>query len=87
MTVTCSRAFLRDFGRLSAAMRKTTDKSVELLAQNLRYPSLRVKKMEPKKLNIWKARVSRGYRMTFLKKKNEIILLGVGPHNRGLGKK
>lgn len=87
MTVIRSSAFLRDFGRLSATMRRTTDKSVKLLAQNLRHPSLRVKKMEPKKLNIWEARVSKGYRMTFLEEKNEIILLGVGPHNRGLGKK
>ena len=87
MTVTRSRAFLRDFRRLSATMRKTTDKSVELLAQNLKYSSLRVKKMEPKNLNIWEARVSRGYRMTFLKEEGKITLLGVGPHNRGLGKK
>ncbi|MBM4402351.1 MAG: hypothetical protein FJ044_03850 [Candidatus Cloacimonetes bacterium] len=87
MKITRSFAFLRDYARLSTTMQKRTDKTARIMREDMHHPSLRAKKMEPKKLNIWGARVTKGYRMTFLMTKHEIILLGVGPHNRGLGKK
>lgn len=57
----------------------------KLPAQNISYPSLRVKKI--KGIDRFEARVDRSYRFTFEKTKDILILRTVGPHDEGLGKK
>ncbi len=50
------------------------------LVENPRHPSLRVKKIKGTK-DIWEARVSLDYRMTFQIFKNYFILRNVGHHD------
>lgn len=59
-----SARFDRDFDRLSADVKKQVDKQLELLVQDLRYPSLRAKKYDESR-DIWQARVTRGWRFYF----------------------
>ena len=53
------------------------------LAADLRYPSLQVKKIKGTK-NIWEARVTISYRLTFQIVKDFLILRNVGPHDSTL---
>ncbi len=65
MKLTRTESFVRDFRGLPADLQVRVDKALRCLATNQRHPSLRVKKMEPKEIGIFEARVSQGYRMTF----------------------
>jgi len=50
------------------------------LFKNLRYPSIRAKKIAGTK-NIWEGRVDKFHRFTFEIKNDEIILRSIGPHD------
>ena len=62
-------------GRLKEALR--------MLAVNMRHPSLRVKKIRGTK-DIWEARVSPEYRLTFQIIQDYLILRNVGHHGPAL---
>ena len=85
MNITRSDSFENQYAKLPAHVRKKIDKQLFFLHQNSAYPSLRVKKM--KGIDRFEARVDRSYRFTFTKTKDNLILLSVGPHDEGLGKK
>jgi mRNA-degrading endonuclease YafQ of YafQ-DinJ toxin-antitoxin module len=58
-------------------------KALRNLATDLRYPALRVKKMQGVEY-IWEARVSRSLRMTFQIEGNTIVLRNIGRHDETL---
>jgi len=72
--------FKKDFQRLSIEIQKQTDKQLRFLVQNPHHPSLRVKKMEHSQ-NLWEARISKGYRLTFQIQGETLFLRRVGNHN------
>ena len=66
-------------------MKRSAEKALRLFAGNPRHRSLRTKKMggqrDPEGRDIWEARVSRGYRFTFVFDGDTVILYRVGPHD------
>lgn len=75
-----TKRFDREFARLSKELQKLCAKALVLLADNPHHPSLRVKKMQGHP-DIWEARLSEGYRVTFNMDGDVCILRRVGPHD------
>jgi len=76
--------FVEDYERLPERLQRRADRALGFLLQNLRYPSLRAKKMEGQRdlqgHDIWEARVTQAYRFTFAIDGDTYILYRVGPH-------
>jgi len=64
---------------------KKLHKQLLILMKNMYHPSLRVKRMEGQ--DAWEARIDFKYRFTFSKTPDQILILTLGPHDEGLGKK
>ena len=60
-------------------------KQLKLLVENYRHPSLRTKKMGG--TDLFEARLDLQYRFRFEVTEDSIILVTIGPHDTGLGKK
>lgn len=71
--------------KLSPTIQKKVEKTIVLLASDLKYPSLRVKKMQG--IDAYEARVDIHYRLTFDIADDTLELYTVGMHDKGLGKK
>lgn len=71
--------FVKDYAALPDDLKARTEKTLSLLLENPRYPSLRAKKMEGRE-EIWEIRVSDNYRLTFQIIENTYILRRVGTH-------
>ena len=80
-----TKLFTKLYQRLPKHIQRKVDKQLLFLVQNLFHPSLETKKMGG--LNRWEARIDKGYRFTFEKIDETIILKTVGSHDPGLGKK
>jgi len=80
LRVALTESFRRSYKKLPGEIQEKADRQIETLAENLRHPSLRVKKIKGTQ-EIWEARVDRGYRMTFAVNDGVIILRQVGPHD------
>ena len=78
--------FKRNYKKLPASLRKQAEKQLGLLITDFRHPSLRSRKMVGYK-DVFEARVSRGYRMRYVIVGEKTIMLTIGPHDVGLGKK
>lgn len=85
MEVFLTEQFEQAYQKLSDAERRSVRKALSLLGENLRHPSLRVKKMEGRR-NIWEARPSRRLRMTFEVAEGTIVMRNVGEHDKVLQK-
>jgi len=85
MEVFLTEQFEQAYQKLSDAERRSVRKALSLLGENLRYPSLRVNKMEGRR-NIWEARPSRRMRMTFEVAEGTIVMRNVGEHDKVLQK-
>lgn len=79
MRIRWTRHFTEDFRRLSQDVRIHAEKTIRLLKENPRHPSLRAKKMEGTR-GIFEARVSRSHRMTFHLEEDTIVLRRIGTH-------
>lgn len=75
-----TESFVRDFRALPKEIQAQTERAILRLAQNLSYPSLRVKKMQGVK-DIWEASITMSYRLTFHRAGDTIILRRVGTHD------
>jgi hypothetical protein len=75
--------FTKRYVRLPKSIQKQVDKQIRNIFTDFYHPALNTKKMSS---GWWEFRVSRGYRMTGFKLKNELTLNTVGPHDEGLGK-
>jgi mRNA-degrading endonuclease RelE of RelBE toxin-antitoxin system len=77
MRITRTARFKKAWRELTEEERDLARKALRNLAADLRYPALRVKKMQGVEY-IWEARVSRSIRMTFQMASDTIILRNIG---------
>jgi mRNA-degrading endonuclease RelE of RelBE toxin-antitoxin system len=80
MEIQLTKSFEDDYRELPKILQKAVDKKLLLLLENFKYPSLRAKKMDGYK-NIWEARISQGYRLTFSISDTVYIIRRVGAHD------
>ena len=66
MRIIRTNAFKKDFKELPKAIQEKYEKKIKVFMDNIKHPSLRVKKMEGHK-NRWKASIDMFYRFTFEK--------------------
>ena len=71
--------------KLPLNITKKFHKQLSLLFNDPRHPSLHIKKKQGG--NRWEARINYHYRFTFVIEEKTIIVLSIGPHDEGLGKK
>ncbi|OGO06847.1 MAG: hypothetical protein A2Y92_00015 [Chloroflexi bacterium RBG_13_57_8] len=77
--------FKKAWEELSQNERKLARKALQNLIKNIRYPALRVKKIQGTN-RIWEARISRSIRMTFQIQGDTVILRNIGRHDETLNK-
>jgi mRNA-degrading endonuclease RelE of RelBE toxin-antitoxin system len=75
--------FRRAYVGLADREAELVAKALRLLAEDLRHPSLRVKKMQGTD-RIWEARASRSLRVTFEIQEDRVLLRNVGAHDATL---
>ena len=83
MKITRTARFKSAWQELTEEEKELGRKALRNLAADLRYPALRVKKMQGVE-NIREARVSRSLRMTFQLEGDRIILRNIGRHDETL---
>lgn len=83
MKITRTARFKRAWQELTEEEKELGRKALRNLATDLRYPALRVKKMQGVE-HIWEARMSRSLRMTFELEGDTIILRNIGRHDETL---
>ncbi|MBU4016876.1 hypothetical protein KJ980_02965 [Patescibacteria group bacterium] len=71
--------------KISPLIVKKLHKQIGFLLQDFNYPSLHTKKMIG--IERFEARIDYHYRFTFRIEKNTILILSIGMHDEGLGKK
>jgi mRNA-degrading endonuclease RelE of RelBE toxin-antitoxin system len=74
-----SKPFIKQYFKLSTAIRKKVDRQILHLAQNIRHPALSARKMVGVD-EVWEARVDIHYRLTFNIQGDVIVLRHVGTH-------
>jgi mRNA interferase RelE/StbE len=80
-----TEGFKKAWNQLTDEQRTLARKAIENLIADMKYPSLRVKKIKGTK-NIWEARASRSLRMTFQIEGDTIVLRNIGQHDETLGR-
>ena len=83
MRIARTERFKNAWQELGETEKKLVAKALQNLVDNIRYPALRVKKIQGVK-NIWEARASRLIRMTFQVQGDVIILRNIGKHDETL---
>ena len=85
MPLRVTRRFKRSYRFLSQEDQKRVQKALRQMADDLRYPSLRVKHIQGTS-KIWEARASRSLQITFEVEGENLILRNVGSHDAPLRK-
>ncbi len=80
MILEFTNAFKADYDHLPNPIQKQTQKALKLLAANPRHPSLQVKRIQGTH-DVWEARVTLAYRLTFNWKGNIITVRRIGTHD------
>ena len=83
MKITRTARFKKAWRELNEEEKDLARKALRNLTADLRYPALRVKKMQGVE-HIWEARVSRSLRMTFQVEGGRIVLRNIGRHDETL---
>ena len=83
MKITRAARFKKAWKELSEEEKNVARKALRNRATDIRYPALRVKKIQGVK-HIWEARVSRSLRMTFEIEGDKIMLRNIGRHDETL---
>lgn len=78
MEIIYTEPFKRDYGNLPLRIQRALEKALRFLMQDIRYPSLRVKKLPS--TSIWYARITKAYRCTFYCSGNSITLRRAGTY-------
>jgi len=73
-------SFRTDYRRLPREIQERVDQALLKLEADPPHPSLRVKKIRGTR-DIWEARVTLAYRLTFQQEENILVLRRVGTHN------
>ena len=79
MTFQTDNRFDRDYARLPDQLKERVKKQLALLMANPHHPSLQAHKMEGRD-DIWEARITREYRLTFTLEGDTCHLRRVGTH-------
>jgi mRNA interferase RelE/StbE len=74
-----TRRAARALDNLPPRLQDTIRKQLELLANNIRHPTLRAKKYEGEE-NLWQGRVSRNYRFFFTIEDDTYRIITIVPH-------
>lgn len=77
--------FKKAWKELDEDEKELARKAITNLANDMRYPALRVKKIQGAK-GIWEARASRSLRITFQVVGDLVILRNIGHHDETLGR-
>ncbi len=85
MRIVYTNLFKKDFKKLPKKKRELFKKKVALFIDDVRHPSLRVKKMSGHE-NRWEASIDMFYRFTFEIHKDHYFLRRIGPHDGVLRK-
>lgn len=80
MRIQTTPRFDREYARLPRQIQKRADKQLGLLISNPRHPSLQTEKAEGYS-DIWKGRVTQGYRFTFIIIGDAYVLRRIGTHD------
>jgi mRNA interferase RelE/StbE len=80
MKLLFTRSFRKEYAVLPTQIQTQAEKKLQLLLQDSRHPSLRVKKMEGFP-DIWEGSITKHYRFTFQMEKDVYILRGIGTHD------
>lgn len=80
MRLVTTQPFERSYKKLPQSIQKKTDKILKFFASDLRYPSIRAKKIQGAG-DIWEGRIDRFHRFTFGINGDEITLRSIGPHD------
>lgn len=80
MKLYLTKSFEKDYKKLSVQIQKQLDKQLILLLENIKYPSLRIKKIEGYQ-KIWEGRINQGCRFTFQIEDDTYIIRRAGPHS------
>lgn len=83
MILVRTERFKKAYHRLPLEIQQRAKEKLLLLESNSRHPSLQVKKIQGIS-NVYEARISLNYRMTFQISGNEMILRNIGPHDSTL---
>ncbi len=83
MKIARTARFKRAYQKLNQRQRRAVEKTLSFLVNNIRHPSLRVKKIEGT-MGIWEARASKSIRLSFEFRDNTLILRNVGDHDEVL---
>jgi mRNA interferase RelE/StbE len=83
MRLLLTNRFRRAYRSLSEKDRIQVQKALRLMTEDLRYPGLRVKRIQGT-AKIWEARASRSLRITFEMQGEDLILRNVGRHDETL---
>jgi len=83
MRIARTEGFKKAWRQLTEEQKASGQKTIEILVTNMRYPSLKVKRIKGTEY-IWEARVSRSLRMTFQIEGDTIILRNIGQHDKTL---
>ena len=85
MRLAFTNRFKRAYAELSIEAEALADKALRLLVENLRHPSLRVKKLKATE-GIRETRLNPSIRLTFEVHDNLLVLRTVGRHDEALGR-
>jgi mRNA interferase RelE/StbE len=80
MIIGRSDQFKKAWTQLSEADKKLARKAIEMMLEDMRYPSLRIKKVKGAG-DVWEARASYSMRITFELAQDTIILRNIGKHD------
>ena len=83
MRILAYQRFHRSYQSLPGDIQRKVDKQVALLADNLRHPSLQVKRIKGTR-GLWEARIDRHYRLSFEMIEDTIYLRVAGHHDEVL---
>ncbi|MFH1993976.1 MAG: hypothetical protein ABIK98_16470 [Pseudomonadota bacterium] len=75
-----SRRFKKEYNSLPKEIQKAFDQKLQLILQDISYPSLRVKRIQGTK-DRWEGSVTMKYRFTFQYSENTLIFRTIGTHD------
>ena len=75
-----SKGFKKEYNSLPKEIQKAFDQKLQLLLQDISYPSLRVKRIQGTK-DRWEGSVTMKYRFTFQYYENILIFRTIGTHD------
>jgi mRNA-degrading endonuclease RelE of RelBE toxin-antitoxin system len=83
MRLVLTHRFRKAYRALSPQDRERVQKALRMMAEDLRHPGLRVKRIQGT-AGIWEARAGRSIRLTFEVTGGDLLLRNVGRHDKAL---